>query len=210
MQLGETIATYDLGLALRGESGKFEVTSPAGEIYHVTCKANHSISSLEWAGSRTGSQPFLIRKVTEIVSANLGSETASAMIDAGTKAGSAGSPFLIENEADAAAPSRADSVVVLPTTSKDGFGNSETAMLDLFFIENEFIESEASSRQPSVWVCVKSGGDRTMNADKLLTAPCTNFNGLDAEIRKLQAQLDEIRSRARKKFYSAHAAAATA
>ncbi len=38
MQLGETIATYDLGLALRGESGKFEVTSPAGEIYHVTCQ----------------------------------------------------------------------------------------------------------------------------------------------------------------------------
>lgn len=46
MQLGETIATYDVGLALRGESGKFEVTSPVGEIYQVTCKANHSISNL--------------------------------------------------------------------------------------------------------------------------------------------------------------------
>ncbi|HZW96848.1 MAG TPA: hypothetical protein VFF64_28135 [Candidatus Eremiobacteraceae bacterium] len=204
MQLGETIATYDLGQALRGESGKFEVTSPAGEIYHVTCRSNHSISSLECAGSRTGSQPFLIRKITEIISANPGNGTASGMIDAETRAGSAGSPFLIENEDDAAGPSHEDSVVVLPNSSTDGFGNSKTAILNLY------IESEAASHQPSVWVCVKSSGDRAINADKLLTAPCTNFNELDAEIRKLQAQLDEIRSRARKKFYSAHAAAATA
>jgi hypothetical protein len=205
MQLGETIATYDLGLALRGESGKFEVTSPAGEIYHVTCRSNHSISSLELAESRAGSQPFLIRKVTEIVSANPGSGTSSAMIEE-KKAGSAGSPFLIENEGDTAEPSRADSVVVLPAaTSKDGFGDSQSAALDLFYME-----SESSSQQPSVWVCVKSGEDGATKADELLTAPCANFNQLDVEIRKLHAQLDEIRVRARKKFYSAHAAAATA
>ena len=39
MQLGEKIATYDVALALRGESGKFDVTSPTGEIYHVTRKS---------------------------------------------------------------------------------------------------------------------------------------------------------------------------
>jgi hypothetical protein len=205
MQLGETIATYDLGLALRGESGKFEVTSPAGEIYHVTCTSNHSISSLEWAGSGAGSQPFLIRKVTEIVSANQGIGAAGVGIDE-KKAASAGTPFLIESAGDAAEPSRANAVVVLPTAdSKDGFGDSQSATLDLFYVE-----SESPSQQPSVWVCVKSGKDGAVKADQLLTAPCINFNQLDVEIRKLHAQLDEIRVRARKKFYNAHAAAATA
>ena len=68
MQLGETIATYDVALALRGESGKFEVTSPSGEIFHVTCKPDHSISSLQWSGNQAGPQPFLLRKVAEPVS----------------------------------------------------------------------------------------------------------------------------------------------
>jgi hypothetical protein len=205
MQLGETIATYDLGQALRGESGKFEVTSPAGEIYHVTCKANHSISSLECAGDQSEPQPFLIRKVTEIVSPNPVSGTAGGMVEGGMKAGSAGSPFLLADEGDAALPELADSVVVLPKASAKEFGDSETAVLDLFYVENE-----AASHQPSVWVCVKNDQDRAMNADKLITARCTNFNELDAEIRKLQAQLEEVRSRAKKKFYSAYAAAAIA
>jgi len=77
MQLGETIATYDLGLALRGENGKFEVTSPTAEIYFVTCKPNHSISNLEWAGSRTNPQPFLIRKIAETISLEARKETAA-------------------------------------------------------------------------------------------------------------------------------------
>jgi hypothetical protein len=51
MRPGETIATYDVGLALRGKSGKFEVTSPTGEIYEVTCNPNHSISNLEWSSN---------------------------------------------------------------------------------------------------------------------------------------------------------------
>ena len=65
MRLGETIATYDVGLALRGKSGKFEVTSPTGEIYDVTCKSSHSISNLEWSSSGTDHSPFLIRRIAE-------------------------------------------------------------------------------------------------------------------------------------------------
>lgn len=65
MQLNETIAAYDIAQALRGECGKFEVTSPTGEVYHVTCRSNHSISNLEWSGNKTNLQPFVIRKVAE-------------------------------------------------------------------------------------------------------------------------------------------------
>jgi hypothetical protein len=36
------------------------------------------------------------------------------------------------------------------------------------------------------------------------------FNELDAEIRRLHAELDEIRARAKKKFYRAQASAAGA
>ena len=42
MQLGETIATYDVALALRGENGKFDVTSPSGDVFQVTCTPNHA------------------------------------------------------------------------------------------------------------------------------------------------------------------------
>jgi hypothetical protein len=68
MQLGEKIATYDVALALRGEGGKFDVTSPTGEIYHVTCKSGHSITNLQWSGDGANPQPFVIRKVAEPVS----------------------------------------------------------------------------------------------------------------------------------------------
>jgi len=47
-------------------------------------------------------------------------------------------------------------------------------------------------------------------ADKLVSAPCLSFIELDAEIRRLHAELDEIRARAKKKFYRAYTAAASA
>jgi hypothetical protein len=49
-----------------------------------------------------------------------------------------------------------------------------------------------------------------IGADKLITEPCLCFNELDAEIRRLHAELDEIRARAKKKFYRAQASAAGA
>jgi hypothetical protein len=43
-----------------------------------------------------------------------------------------------------------------------------------------------------------------------LTNACATFNEFDAEIRRLHAQLDDIRYRARKKFYQAQVIAAGA
>ncbi len=67
MKLNDCITTYDIAEALQGESGKFEVTSPNGERYFVTCHPGHSISSMEWAGNEPNQQPFLVRKVAQPV-----------------------------------------------------------------------------------------------------------------------------------------------
>lgn len=67
MKLNESITTYDIAEALQGENGKFEVTSPTGERYFVTCQHGYSIVSLEWAGSEPNLQPFLVRKVAQPV-----------------------------------------------------------------------------------------------------------------------------------------------
>ncbi len=65
MKLNDTISTYDVAEALQGETGKFEVTSPGGERYFVTCLPGHSIVSLECASSELNPQPFLVRKVAQ-------------------------------------------------------------------------------------------------------------------------------------------------
>lgn len=65
MRLNETITAYDIAEALQGESGKFEVTSPTGERYFVTCQPGHSIVSMEWAGNNENLQPFVLRKVAQ-------------------------------------------------------------------------------------------------------------------------------------------------
>jgi hypothetical protein len=49
-----------------------------------------------------------------------------------------------------------------------------------------------------------------VNADRMVTSPCPSFIELDAEIRRLPAELDETRSRAKKKFYRAQASTAGA
>ncbi len=67
MKLNDSITTYDIAEALQGEQGKFEVTSPTGERYYVTCQPGHSISSIEWAGGEANLQPFLVRKVAQPV-----------------------------------------------------------------------------------------------------------------------------------------------
>jgi hypothetical protein len=82
----------------------------------------------------------------------------------------------------------------------------ETSSLDLLYLERD-----PSTEEPSACVYVKAGarhdyGD--ISAEKLITAPCLSFIELDAEIRRLHAELDEIRARAKKKFYKAHAAGA--
>lgn len=76
-----------------------------------------------------------------------------------------------------------------------------------------YLESDPRTHQPSACIFVKSNGKQDyagVNADKLISAHCLSFVELDAEVRRLHAELDEIRARARKKFYKAEAKAAGA
>jgi hypothetical protein len=84
----------------------------------------------------------------------------------------------------------------------------ETLSLDLVYLE-----SDPRTEQPSACICLRASGSQDyagVKAEKLITIHCMNFIELDAEIRRLHAELDEIRSRAKKKFYRAHAASAGA
>jgi hypothetical protein len=84
----------------------------------------------------------------------------------------------------------------------------ETSTLDFVYLEND-----PRTQQPSACIYLKAAGKQDyagVKADRLMTAPCLTFIELDAEIRRLHAELDEVRSRARKKFYKTHAAAAGA
>lgn len=206
MQLGETIATYDVALALRGETGKFEVTSPAGETYHVTCKPNHSISSFEWSGNRPDAQPFLIRKVAGPVSPEQGKETAAGAVDGTVPPQSARAPFLVENQEDEGKPSPQKVSAIIASTPIDNLQQREGADLDLLYLE-----SDPRTQRPSACVYLKGGQrDHAILTEILMTSTCTTYNELDAEIRRLHAQLDEIRSLAKKNFYKAQMVAASA
>jgi len=204
MELGETIATYDVDLALRGESGKFEVTSPTSDTYFVTCKPNYSILKPELPGNRVYPQAFFVRKIAESISLEEQCRATSAVQEP-TPASSSRAPFLLEHrEEQGELSANADLLAATPETPR---GAPEVWNLDLFYSE-----SDAGMEQPSASIYVKSApedspGDKPR---KSLTSSCGNFNELEAEIRKLHAQLDEICSRAKKKFYKAHAAAASA
>jgi hypothetical protein len=192
MRLGEIIATYDVGLALRGKSGKFEVTSPTGEVYDVICKSSHSISNLEWSSSGTDQSPFLIRRVAEVASPAETKATPTGTSDTGVsdeerRTGSLPRPFVLEHAVDEGQSSNVSS------------------------IELVYLEDDPETGQPSACVYLKSDvRDHAFEAETLITSRCATFNELDFEIRRLQAQLDEIRSRAKKMFYKAQAVAASA
>ncbi len=82
----------------------------------------------------------------------------------------------------------------------------ETSSLDLVYLDRDPLTD-----LPSAGICLKANV-RTAYAgvkgDSSLTRPCLSFVELDAEIRRLHAELEELRARARKKFYQAEAAAA--
>ena len=201
MQLGETIATYDVALALRGESGKFDVTSPNGETYHVVCAPNHSITKMEWSGNGANPQPFMIRKVAEPVTTEI-VRTAVEAIENASKARVSKSPFLIDTTEEPKAMNK-DLPVVVAKNAEPGLESGRMAELDLLFLD-----SGLETKQPTACVCLKNSPEG--QTESLMTATCVNFNELDAEIRRLHAQLDEIRYRARKKFYQAQNVAASA
>jgi hypothetical protein len=80
-------------------------------------------------------------------------------------------------------------------------------------LELSYVESDPRTQLPSACVYLKARGTEDyagIKAEKLITAPCLTFVELDAEIRRLYAELDEIRARAKKKFYKAEAMSAAA
>jgi hypothetical protein len=82
----------------------------------------------------------------------------------------------------------------------------ETSNLDLIFLDNE-----PKSGGQLAHVCVKASVNKNYGAVKtqgLITLPCASFRELDAEIRRLQTELEIIRAQARKKFARAQVAAA--
>jgi hypothetical protein len=69
-------------------------------------------------------------------------------------------------------------------------------------IELLYREDNLETGQPLACVYLKSDlRDHALDSELLVTSGCTTFNELDSEIRRLQARLDEIRSRAKKMFY---------
>lgn len=207
MQLGETIATYDVALALRGESGKFEVTSPGGETFHVTCKPNQSICSFEWSESKAEAQPFLVRKVAEPVSLQQGRIPSPPSIESESQMRMAQPPFLLEREASTPKPAcDSERVVSLPKIVEANSADLEVANLEFLFLEND-----PKTGHSSACICIKGGQSlQTGKNERPITSACATLNEFDAEIRRLHAQLDEIRARARKLFYKSQVAVASA
>ena len=81
----------------------------------------------------------------------------------------------------------------------------ETLSFDL-----HYSDVDPSTEQPSACIYMKPSRREAyggIGADRLISAPCLSFIELDAEIRRLHAELDELRGRARRKFYKAEAAA---
>jgi maltose-binding protein MalE len=71
-----------------------------------------------------------------------------------------------------------------------------------------YLEKDPRTQQPSACICMKPSGVNNyagVPANQLISAQCMNFLQLDAELRRLHAELDELRAQARKKFYKAEA-----
>ena len=64
--LNETITAFNLAEALYDESGKFEVTTPTGEQFVVTCKPGHPILNLRPVPHNGNPLILRIRKVAEL------------------------------------------------------------------------------------------------------------------------------------------------
>jgi hypothetical protein len=84
----------------------------------------------------------------------------------------------------------------------------ETSSLDLLYLE-----SDPRTQQPSACIYLKTNSKQDyagIKAENLVINPCMSFIVLDAEIRRLHAELDEVRARAKRKFYKAEAMSASA
>ena len=65
MQVDETIRTYDLAEALRGETGKFEVVTAQGTRMIITTTADYSIGTLQFVSEGGSEQMIWIKKIAE-------------------------------------------------------------------------------------------------------------------------------------------------
>ena len=87
-------------------------------------------------------------------------------------------------------------------------GHMETASFDILYLE-----TDPGTGQPSACLYLKPTGHQDyagIEGKTLISVPGLSFLELDAEIRRLHAELDEVRARAKKKFYQAEAAAVAA
>ena len=155
MRIGETIATYDVGLALRGRSGKFEITSPTGEIYDVTCKpaptTSNLDSKLEWSNDGTEHSPFFIRKVAEKSAEAETKSLPTGISEEKSQTASSALPFVLDHAAKDANSSNA--------------GNLELSYLD----------DDPEVGQPSACVYLKGGlRDSASGGEVWITSRC-NF-----------------------------------
>lgn len=64
LQLGQPINTYDLGEALKLQTGHFKVIPPDGDPFYVTCEAGKGIVDVQWP-NQTNTQPLTVIKVFE-------------------------------------------------------------------------------------------------------------------------------------------------
>jgi len=66
LDLNESIVAYDLAEALEGESGKFEIITPNGERFTLTCSPTRSIKNFRAIVEGATPQPLRIKKVAEL------------------------------------------------------------------------------------------------------------------------------------------------
>ena len=78
----------------------------------------------------------------------------------------------------------------------------DTSTFDLVYVQHD-----PQTNEPSAAISVKPhiGVEAGMEGCLFITH-CLSFIELDSEIRRLHAELDELRARAKKKFYKAQAA----
>jgi hypothetical protein len=98
-------------------------------------------------------------------------------------------------------------------TVSGGLVCDNDCIMDTRSLDFAYLDADPRTQQPSACIYLKSHGPQDyagVAADTLISAPCLSFIQFDAEIRRLHAELDEIRARAKRKFYKAEAAAAGA
>jgi hypothetical protein len=69
-----------------------------------------------------------------------------------------------------------------------------------------YLDKDPSTGQPSACIYMKLSGQQDfagVSKARLISMPCLSFIEFDAELRRLHAELDEIRAQAKKKFYKA-------